>query len=55
MPSHPLAMSLAKELDSPQDIPEDFILPPSDLYSDEPPLENVRKIVGRNSRLCFNP
>jgi len=32
-------MTLAKELDSPQDIPEDVILPPSDLYSDEPPLE----------------
>jgi Uma2 family endonuclease len=32
-------MSLAKELDFPQDIPEDVILPPSDLYSDEPPLE----------------
>ncbi|MER3495153.1 MAG: hypothetical protein C4323_25040 [Mastigocladus sp. ERB_26_2] len=32
-------MSLAKELDSPQGIPEDVILPPSDLYSDEPPLE----------------
>lgn len=32
-------MSLAKELDSPQDIPEDVILPPGDLYSDEPPLE----------------
>ncbi|PLZ93173.1 hypothetical protein CEN45_19325 [Fischerella thermalis CCMEE 5198] len=33
-------MSLAKELDSPQGIPEDVILPPSDLYSDEPPLES---------------
>ncbi len=32
-------MSLAKELDFPQDIPEDVILPPSDLYSNEPPLE----------------
>ncbi len=32
-------MSLAKELDSPQDIPENVILPPGDLYSDEPPLE----------------
>ncbi len=34
------AMSLTKELDSYQDIPQDVILPPSDLYSDEPPLEN---------------
>ncbi|WP_337884153.1 Uma2 family endonuclease [Fischerella thermalis] len=33
-------MSLAKELDSPQGIPEDVILPPSDLYSDEPPSES---------------
>lgn len=33
-------MSLAKELDSPQGIPEDVILPPSDLYSNEPPLES---------------
>jgi Uma2 family endonuclease len=33
-------MSLAKELDSPQGIPEDVILPPSNLYSDEPPLES---------------
>jgi Uma2 family endonuclease len=32
-------MSLAKELDTDQDIQEDVILPPSDLYSDEPPLE----------------
>ncbi|MDJ0674091.1 MAG: Uma2 family endonuclease [Calothrix sp. MO_167.B42] len=32
-------MSLAKELDTPQDITEDVIFPPGDLYSDEPPLE----------------
>ncbi len=32
-------MSLAKELDTPQDITENVIFPPSDLYSDEPPLE----------------
>ncbi|WP_088239665.1 Uma2 family endonuclease [Calothrix rhizosoleniae] len=32
-------MSLAKELGSPQDITEDVIFPPGDLYSDEPPLE----------------
>ena len=41
-------MSLAKELDIPQDIPEDVILPPSDLYSDEPPLEtelHLRQII----------
>jgi Uma2 family endonuclease len=41
-------MSLAKELDSPQDIPEDVILPPGDLYSDEPPLEtelHLRQII----------
>ncbi|KOP23762.1 hypothetical protein AMR41_24860 [Hapalosiphon sp. MRB220] len=41
-------MSLAKELDSPQGIPEDVILPPSDLYSDEPPLEtelHLRQII----------
>ena len=41
-------MSLAKELDFPQDIPEDVILPPSDLYSDEPPLEtelHLRQII----------
>ncbi|KAB8332145.1 Uma2 family endonuclease [Scytonema tolypothrichoides VB-61278] len=41
-------MSLAKELDTPQDIPEDVILPPGDLYSDEPPLEtelHLRQII----------
>jgi Uma2 family endonuclease len=41
-------MSLAKELDLAQDIPEDVILPPSDLYSDEPPLEtelHLRQII----------
>ncbi|KAB8317667.1 Uma2 family endonuclease [Tolypothrix campylonemoides VB511288] len=41
-------MSLAKELDLPQDIPEDVILPPTDLYSDEPPLEtelHLRQII----------
>ena len=32
-------MSLAQELAASQDIPEDVIFPPSDLYSDEPPLE----------------
>ncbi len=32
-------MSLAKELDTTQDITEDVIFPPGDLYSDEPPLE----------------
>ncbi|OUL27062.1 hypothetical protein BV378_10275 [Nostoc sp. RF31YmG] len=32
-------MSLAKELDPDQGIQEDVILPPGDLYSDEPPLE----------------
>lgn len=32
-------MTIAKELGSPQDIPEDVIFPPSDLYSDELPLE----------------
>ena len=32
-------MSLAKERTSTQDIPEDVIFPPGDLYSDEPPLE----------------
>jgi Uma2 family endonuclease len=41
-------MSLAKELDFPQDIPEDVILPPCDLYSNEPPLEtelHLRQII----------
>jgi Uma2 family endonuclease len=32
-------MSLAKENTSIQDMPEDVIVPPGDLYSDEPPLE----------------
>ena len=32
-------MSLAKELETTQDITEDVIFPPGDLYSDEPPLE----------------
>ncbi len=32
-------MSLAQDLDTTKDIPEDVIFPPSDLYSDEPPLE----------------
>lgn len=41
-------MSLAKDIDFPQDIPEDVILPPSDLYSDEPPFEtelHLRQII----------
>lgn len=32
-------MSLAKELETTQDITESVIFPPGDLYSDEPPLE----------------
>jgi hypothetical protein len=32
-------MSLAKDIETPKDIREDVIFPPSDLYSDEPPLE----------------
>jgi len=32
-------MTLAQELDTPQQTQEDVILPPSDLYSDEPPWE----------------
>ncbi|MDJ0677081.1 MAG: Uma2 family endonuclease [Calothrix sp. MO_167.B42] len=32
-------MSLAKELEVSQDITQDVIFPPGDLYSDEPPLE----------------
>ncbi|MFB2976936.1 Uma2 family endonuclease [Microseira sp. BLCC-F43] len=32
-------MTLIKELETTQDIPEDVIFPPGDLYSDEPPLE----------------
>jgi hypothetical protein len=38
----------SQELDTLQDIPEDVILPPSDLYSDEPPLEtelHLRQII----------
>ncbi len=41
-------MSLAQELDTPQDITEDVIFPPGDLYSDEPPLEtelHLRQII----------
>ncbi|MDZ8055027.1 MAG: Uma2 family endonuclease [Aulosira sp. ZfuVER01] len=41
-------MSLAKELDTDQDIQEDVVLPPGDLYSDEPPLEtelHLRQII----------
>ena len=41
-------MSLAKELDTAQDSQEDVILPPGDLYSDEPPLEtelHLRQII----------
>ncbi|MBD2384644.1 Uma2 family endonuclease [Cylindrospermum sp. FACHB-282] len=33
-------MTLAKELASPQNTPENVIFPPGDLYSDEPPLES---------------
>lgn len=33
-------MSLTQELETVQDIPEDVIFPPSDLYSDEPQLES---------------
>jgi Uma2 family endonuclease len=32
-------MSLAQELETTQDLTEDVIFPPGDLYSDEPPLE----------------
>ena len=41
-------MSLAKELDTPQNITENVIFPPGDLYSDEPPLESelhLRQII----------
>lgn len=41
-------MSIAKDLEPIQDIPEDIILPPSDLYSEEPPLEtelHLRQII----------
>ncbi|WP_017653578.1 Uma2 family endonuclease [Fortiea contorta] len=33
-------MTLAKEIETTQDIAEDVIVPPGDLYSDEPPLES---------------
>ncbi|MEM7556960.1 MAG: Uma2 family endonuclease, partial [Cyanobacteria bacterium P01_A01_bin.84] len=32
-------MSLAKELETSPEITENVIVPPGDLYSDEPPLE----------------
>lgn len=32
-------MSLAKDIDTPENIPQDVIFPPGDLYSDEPQLE----------------
>ncbi|MFO0143033.1 MAG: Uma2 family endonuclease, partial [Aphanizomenon sp.] len=32
-------MIIAQELESQQDISADVIFPPSDLYSDEPPVE----------------
>lgn len=41
-------MSIAQNLEPIQDIPEDVIFPPSDLYSDEPPLEtelHLRQII----------
>lgn len=41
-------MSLAKELETTQDITENVIVPPGDLYSDEPPLESelhLRQII----------
>ncbi|BAZ29238.1 hypothetical protein NIES4074_16770 [Cylindrospermum sp. NIES-4074] len=41
-------MTLAKELAPPQNIPENVIFPPGDLYSDEPPLESelhLRQII----------
>ena len=41
-------MSLAKELEVSQDITQDVIFPPGDLYSDEPPLEtelHLRQII----------
>jgi Uma2 family endonuclease len=41
-------MSLAKELETTQDITEDVIFPPGDLYSDEPPWEtelHLRQII----------
>jgi len=41
-------MSTVQEITLPQDIPEDVIFPPSDLYSDEPPVEtelHLRQII----------
>lgn len=41
-------MSIAQDLDTRQDLPEDVIFPPGDLYSDEPPLEtelHLRQII----------
>lgn len=41
-------MSLAQDFNTRQDIPEDVIFPPGDLYSDEPPLEtelHLRQII----------
>jgi Uma2 family endonuclease len=41
-------MPLAKELETTQDITENVIFPPGDLYSDEPPLEtelHLRQII----------
>lgn len=41
-------MTIAQELDSPLGISQDVIFPPSDLYSDEPPLESelhLRQII----------
>ena len=41
-------MTIAKEIDTTQNITEDVIFPPSDLYSDEPPLEtelHLRQII----------
>ncbi|HEY9599294.1 MAG TPA: Uma2 family endonuclease [Cyanophyceae cyanobacterium] len=33
-------MSITQDIETPQDIPEDVIFPPEDLYSDEPQLES---------------
>ncbi|MDY6902373.1 MAG: Uma2 family endonuclease [Cyanobacteriota bacterium] len=41
-------MSIAKELETTQDVIENVIVPPGDLYSDEPPLESelhLRQII----------
>jgi len=41
-------MTLVKELEPTQDIQEDVIFPPGDLYSDEPPVESelhLRQII----------